>query len=217
MPYYKKDNILFIHIPKTGGSSIENYFYNKYNMDKTQESLYSNGMCNKDIKHSFQHCTMNEIINYNHLFKINFNQELFIFTCVRNPYDKIISELFFRKKIDSDSTLEKIENNIELLFNDNNYIYYDNHRRPQHLFITDKDGKIHKNIVVLKTEELNNSMIKMGFTDFNNYDNVTNSYSYLNKDDIKYKKYLNSKIIRMIHFYYKKDFEIFNYKMLSEE
>ena len=33
MPYYKnsdKDHVLYIHIPKTGGSSIENYFMQKY-------------------------------------------------------------------------------------------------------------------------------------------------------------------------------------------
>ena len=34
MPYFTKNNtnILFIHIPKTGGSSLEKYFSNKYDI-----------------------------------------------------------------------------------------------------------------------------------------------------------------------------------------
>lgn len=42
MPYFKNDdvNILFIHIPKTGGSSIEHYFSNKFNVLLNQKSLF---------------------------------------------------------------------------------------------------------------------------------------------------------------------------------
>ena len=34
MPYFKNDNvnILFIHIPKTGGSSVETYLSNHFNI-----------------------------------------------------------------------------------------------------------------------------------------------------------------------------------------
>ena len=36
MPYYNDDsinlNLLFLHIPKTGGSSVEQYFSNKFNI-----------------------------------------------------------------------------------------------------------------------------------------------------------------------------------------
>ena len=38
MPYFKKINLLFIHIPKTGGTSIENYFYKKYDIERNVQS-----------------------------------------------------------------------------------------------------------------------------------------------------------------------------------
>ena len=42
MPYFKNDNIniLFIHIPKTGGSSLENYFSSKFGIELNKKSLH---------------------------------------------------------------------------------------------------------------------------------------------------------------------------------
>lgn len=41
MPYFKNDtiNILFIHIPKTGGTSLEEYFSSKFNIKLNKYSL----------------------------------------------------------------------------------------------------------------------------------------------------------------------------------
>ena len=46
MPYFKEIDLLFIHIPKTGGSLIENYFYTKLSLFTTIDTLYS-------CKHNF--------------------------------------------------------------------------------------------------------------------------------------------------------------------
>ena len=42
MPYFKDNNIniLFIHIPKTGGSSLEVYFSKKFNIPLNNKSLF---------------------------------------------------------------------------------------------------------------------------------------------------------------------------------
>jgi hypothetical protein len=50
MPYFqnKNVNILFIHIPKTGGSSLELYFSNKYKIPLDIKSLH--GFLNIEIK-----------------------------------------------------------------------------------------------------------------------------------------------------------------------
>ena len=40
MPYFDKERLLFIHIPKTGGTSIEDYFSRKHNVILNHASLY---------------------------------------------------------------------------------------------------------------------------------------------------------------------------------
>ena len=42
MPYFEnnKVNLLFIHIPKTGGKSLENYLSKKYSIRLNRESIY---------------------------------------------------------------------------------------------------------------------------------------------------------------------------------
>ena len=81
MPYFKNNdiNLLFIHIPKTGGSSLEIYFSSKFNISLNQESLHScifnEYLINKyiNIHSSLQHITYKQIIEYNSIFNIDFN------------------------------------------------------------------------------------------------------------------------------------------------
>ena len=56
MPYFKNNNLnlLFIHIPKTGGTSLEKYLSQKHNIPLDSKSLYSNsknGYNNVSLQH----------------------------------------------------------------------------------------------------------------------------------------------------------------------
>jgi hypothetical protein len=68
MPYYKNNhiNILFIHIPKTGGTSVEKYLSTKYNIVLDGKALYTNYPNNiyKNINSSLQHVSYNTILKY---------------------------------------------------------------------------------------------------------------------------------------------------------
>lgn len=205
MPYFINNNILFIHIPKTGGSSVEKYFSKKFNIQLSTANLYSeleilNG-------HSYQHCTYSEIYLNKSLFNVYFNEEMLIFAVVRNPYERIISELFYQKLIKKKTNPEQVEKILK------NYLAskenYDNHKLPQYLFILDIDGNINSNILILKTETLDDDMKKLGFTDFNIHVRKT----YRNK--LNYYNYLNDNSIKIINSYYDKDFKIFNYKKID--
>lgn len=212
MPYYKQQNILFIHIPKTGGTIIEN------SLKKIcGQSIYSNTKNNLLPEPyntiSLQHQIYTTLYEYKNKLNIDF-ENVKIFSVVRNPYDRIISDLFWRSVIDKkflvnkNSTPDKIFDIIK-----NNYLYrsdYDNHNIPQYKFVTDKNGDLIPNIKIFKTETLNkdneiiNDYLKVNL-------NIINKN--VNKD---YSKYLNKDSINLINEFYKKDFELFNYDMITE-
>jgi len=216
MPYFHNDdvNILFIHIPKTGGTSIERYLANKYKILLNDKSLFM--FLNKSTKISkefnkkisLQHQTYNTIYKYRDIFNVKFDDKLIIFTIVRNPYTRIISDLFHLKLIKSDSLKDEVFTIINKYIITRPYIY-DNHNIPQYKYIIDSDENIIKNIKILRIESLNDDMKKIGFNDFNIFANK-------NKLDINdYDNYLNDDSIKLINSFYEKDFTLFNYPMKS--
>ena len=203
MPYYREKNLLFIHIPKTGGSVIEDNIHKH-----TSQELYSsttNTLLDPPYnKISLQHQFYTTIYKFRDKLNINFDNTK-IFTIVRNPYDRIISDLFFLKLIKQNFTAGQVYNIIK-----NNYLDrydLDNHKEPQYKFIVDENSELIKDIKIFKTEtlnELNDELNKfVGF-------NINIRKKGVNKD---YSNYLNKDSISLINTFYKKDFELFNYKL----
>ena len=216
MPYFFKENdlnLLLIHIPKTGGTSIETYFSKKYNIPLNTKCYYSNKDSEFFNNISLQHHTFKSIKLNRLIFNIDFNN-LNIIAIVRNPYERLLSELFWRRKINKKpiySTKEEVNLSIKDIFNkykQNNDIY-DNHIRPQYEFILDIDDKICSEIKIFKTETLTKDMIEDGWTDFDLKLNAS-KVSH-NIEDL-----LNDESIELINDFYLKDFEIFNYEMIRK-
>jgi len=212
MPYFKNDNIniLFIHIPKTGGTSVEYYFSIKYNILLNNECLCSyipnETKLNENIiiNSSLQHMTYQQLITYNkEFFNIDFNN-IKIITIVRNPYERIISDLFYFLIINADTSKEEVCNVIQEYLASNKY---DNHNVPQYKFITDAYNNIIPNIHILHTETLTNDMFALGHTDFNRVDNN-------NPNKINCYNYLSDKSIEIINEHYHFDFILFNYEKI---
>lgn len=213
MPYFKNNdaNILFIHIPKTGGSSLEKYFSSKCNIELNNNSLYL--FIDEDIKlnnnmiinSSLQHITYKQMIEYNNVFNIDFSN-IKIITIVRNPYERIVSDLFFLNIINVDTSKDEIYNIIQEYLKSSDY---DNHNIPQYLFITDNDNKIIPNIHLLHTETLTDDMKKIGYEDFDVCDNK-NKFGELN-----YYDYLNNESIAIINDFYHLDFVLFGYNKIN--
>ena len=213
MPYFKnKDvNLLYIHIPKTGGTSIEAYFSSKFeiNLDTKSLHMFLDKQTAQDlnIKSSLQHMTYETIRKHAKKLGIDF-QNIKIITSVRNPYERAISDLFFNKLITKTSSKEHVFSAL-MKFTTGSY---DNHSLPQYKFVTNSLEQLIPGIHILRTESLTNDMHKLGYTDFNIYKNVTSE-----RKEINYYNFLNTDSIRLINRVYSKDFRIFGYRMIEME
>lgn len=201
MPYFKNNdiNILFIHIPKTGGTSVERYFSSKFNIPLNNKSLFGEFYQFK-VDSQLQHITFSDIVKYNKIFNINFDN-IKIITVVRNPYERFVSDLFYFSLITINSTKEEVLNILNKYLHSNKY---DNHNIPQHKFITNDELEIIKPIHILKRENLTNEMKNLGYIDFAVYNNQ-------NIHKVNYYDYLNNESIEIINKFYDLDFKLFNY------
>ena len=134
MPIYTKKNesILFIHIPKCGGSSFSDFLLrNKY-----EESLTVRGKALKDIdfwKSSPQHLhrdILKKLLNFEKFDKI--------LTIVREPFERLKSEYYWLLNSGIINEKENIPgkwfDDLKENYHSNKYIY-DNHIRPQNEFL----------------------------------------------------------------------------------
>jgi len=213
MPYFKNDNVnlLFIHIPKTGGTSVQNYLSYKYKINLNNISSICYGCLDKlpskiKVRAPLDHLIYLTLIKYKDFFKIDSNN-LKILTIVRNPYERIISDLFFHKKIDINSDKDCVYKVMTKYLSDVNN--NENHSIPQFLFITDTNHKIINNIDILHTETLTDDMVRLGYVDFDKFNKEN-----VNKFKLNYYDYLNNNSIDLINEYYHNDFKLFNYNKI---
>ena len=215
MPYYKPLNLLYIHVPKTGGMSIEEYFYNKCNLTRGEKNI-SGWYLNREKRirfpnnRSLQHIMYEEIIQYQEYFDYKHHEinNITILVSVRNPFERLVSDLFWSNKMQNIQDLD-YDLIYDIIYN---YLYVDNdidnHRVPQYKYLLDENKQLLKNIKIIKTETLQQDMIQLGYNDF---DIFINKNKHNEKETINYMNLLNQKSLDLIYEYYKKDFEIFGY------
>lgn len=194
---------IFIHIPKTGGTSIRKFL-------EDNKIMY----VNRHIKGSF-HKSIRK-------FPIE-NKKYYSFAFVRNPYDRILSSwlMFQYKKEFEWKTREELinltfrqflerainKNTVKYIINNNKFRV--KHVEPQHHFVTNRQGKIGVNFIG-RFENLEEDFAKV----CDRLNIPFNGLPHLNSTKHKhYSEYYTKKTKELVDRIYKKDFELFNYEM----
>jgi hypothetical protein len=126
--------VLFIHIPKTGGTTIEHWMSTYGKLYAYQPKISSFMKC------SPQHLTYDEAtLILGHDFD-------FSFSVVRNPYKRIESEYFFTTKRNNRALKLDFSSWVLSSLDEfaKNRHYADNHFRPQSDFLSDNITKVYR-------------------------------------------------------------------------
>lgn len=92
-----KNKILFIHIPKTAGVSVEQYFHNIRGLKEKNRAalgLFRNAG-DTDLERGNSHCSLKMYEDY--YFGGEIPNDFKIFTVVRDPYTRFWSEVAYRR------------------------------------------------------------------------------------------------------------------------
>jgi hypothetical protein len=210
MPYFHNQTIhlLFIHIPRTGGTSIEHYFSGKYQIPLDIKSMYSNPTEIKREGVTYQHLTFPMITDaiekwHPDFMDVSLSNVVYM-TSVRNPYHRVFSNLFFYGLMSSQSNLEQVFYIIKDRFLPHN-LHFDNHVLPQHEFVA---GIPRDQLKIVRLETIREDMRALGYADFD----LDLCKSYHIKE---YHEFFSKETVELINAFYAEDFDRFGYERLD--
>ncbi|MEA2020644.1 MAG: sulfotransferase family 2 domain-containing protein [Patescibacteria group bacterium] len=198
--FFIKKNIIFVHVPRTGGSSIERH------------------ICWKNNFPVVGHDTRKPNYKYLKDRPRLYNKDNFIFTFVRNPWDRLVSAFFYlnegggnpKDEKDRKKYLAKYEGNFKKFVKDafaNKKILEQIHFKPQYKWICNNNKELLIDFVG-KFENFNKDLDKLS----KKLEIELDYPPVSNKSDHKfYRDYYDEETKRIIKNAYKKDVALFNY------
>lgn len=207
MPVFNKDKkfLLYIHVPKAGGTSMEMLFQNNgwqteyLDLNIKGKSFNHVRICSPQHMHS-------EMLQQQFLFhKLDG-----IFMTIRHPYDRFRSEYCYRHKSNCDTSAEAVENWARKIFkaySNNNYIL-DNHIRPQHEFYVPGTQvyKLERGLKKTVQDLAKKYKIELVYQEMHEMSRVKESG--FSSSDVQ----LNETVKSMLNFIYQQDFRQFGYE-----
>lgn len=207
MPIFKKgkQDLLFIHVPKTGGTSLEKLF---------DLSGWRTAYLDLNLKgKSFNHL---RICSPQHMHAEMLQRQLLIhkfsgiFMIVRHPYARFRSEYAYMNKGNCDPSAPAVEvwTRKAMKAYSKNHFVFDNHLRPQHEFYIPKTD-------VYKLENGFDNIVcklvakyKIEFVDEELQEMSREKESGFSSKDVE----LNDTVKSMLNILYQNDFQKFGYK-----
>lgn len=207
-----KNKLLFIHVPKNAGTSIERAVFKDCDFNSQFDYKYLRGY-SAEHKINLQHATIEELLQYNFITEatlIDYNS----FATVRNPFSRSISSYFWLLK---DLKIEESFKNFLLQqgeFSDINLsrkdILVKDHMYTQSKFV------MHNNSIGVK-QLLRFENLPKSFNDYTRNLGINNELKSHYKKNKKKKldviKLLNKENIGLIQKRYEEDFVNFDYNM----
>lgn len=105
MPFLQKEKLLFIHIPKTGGTSIEHFFgmcqpeslwFDRWDRDRDEFLRINRDALDGEEKQDYEP----QHYSYRMLERMLTDiEKYFTFTFVRHPYTRLLSEYFWSRNV----------------------------------------------------------------------------------------------------------------------
>lgn len=222
------EKTIFVHIPKTGGSSVEEFIMNHYGYERNECLLVHGFGIDLSINESdlipypVMHYRLKTILKIANSNKCVVDNSWTIFSIVRNPYTKFLSELFFQPFTNFKYNYHMLPDNAKGMYLDSCIDGYFNHpaKDNYHSYHSLEQYKFFENVNVnyqiFKFEEgLENIVKKLGFEVKDKFPHLLDMPSILNLPKPNYSKMFTPYLIETINTKYKKDFEIFGYDMLN--
>jgi len=212
---FNDKNIIFIHVPKTGGGTIEHmiledHFKYKKDLDLKEErkKLFS---LNKQWT---QHHTITETISSRKIYN---PQEFFKFAFVRNPWDRIVSEYLYMKNNTGCAcrgNIRKIPKSFEEYVLGNFKCSWRNHISEQYKFIYNSRDELMVDFLGRfenYENDLSSLLKKLGIQNRKNIPCVNQTRSLKQKIIKPYWMYYNKETKKIIEQKFEKDIKLFGY------
>jgi len=195
--YKQPKPYIFIHIPKTAGKSLVNALSKKYEVE-----LITNKYAQTENYHSTIHHVREQLDTSN----------FYSFTIVRNPYDRLCSYFFYRKrKIEAGQIHAKQEQDD---MNKGILYWFDKYKDKQWEgtwfgCYNNQVEWIDETVQVVKFEDLKQINTMPLFADV---EIVKTKYNKSDNRNHHYRDIINSKMRKRISRMFEKDFETFKYQ-----
>ena len=202
MPVCRDKKIIFIHIPKNAGESIEKTL-NIYNGTKT-ENIF--GIDNSKV---LQHLTANQL-KKSYFDNSEWNK-YFKFAVIRNPWSKAVSEYNWYLRYGPKIQFYEWVNTLKTRININNAININEvgHNIEQYKFIYDENNQLLIDKIIY-FENLDNDFNELCLSKKWSFKlaKTSDTKSFFN---INFQKYYDTNSLKIVTDLYQKDINYFNY------